>query len=145
MIEMKQLGEELQQMGVGPYLLMTCSMGSTILAWSHGRTPVLVRREPIQLSLGHRLVVELKEAGAGPTKIWAPGVGRERRSPSYGTRGEQEKKRRAEVRAVRGPLVLVLRRGRAGDGRMTDAQEAGAGSGLHRGKQKLRAKQQNGL
>jgi hypothetical protein len=39
---------------------MTCSTGSTILAWSHA--PALVRREPIQLSPGHPLVVELKGA-----------------------------------------------------------------------------------
>jgi hypothetical protein len=77
---------------------MTYSTGSTIMAWSHGRTPILVRREPIQLSPGHYLVVELKEAGAGPTKIWAPGIGRERRTPSYGMRGEQEKRRKGEQR-----------------------------------------------
>jgi hypothetical protein len=30
------------------YLLMTCITGSTILLWSHGRTPVLVRRDPMR-------------------------------------------------------------------------------------------------
>jgi len=49
---------------------MTCSTGSTILAWSHA--PALVRREPIQLSPGHPLVlvVELKGAVAGTEQYW---------------------------------------------------------------------------
>jgi hypothetical protein len=37
---------------------MTCSTRSTILVWSHGWTLVVVRRESIQLSQGHPLVVE---------------------------------------------------------------------------------------
>jgi hypothetical protein len=105
---------------------MTCSTGSTILAWSHGRTPVLVRREPIQLSPGHPLSHTWWVLVASPakdpkiTKTWAPGVGRQRWSPRYCTRGEQEKKRRAEVNAVRGPLVLVLRRGTGPGGKWRD-------------------------
>jgi len=73
--------------------------------------------------------------GVSPAKTWAPGLGRQRRSPSCPTRGEQVKKRRAELNAVRGPLVLVLvlRRGTGGrwkverTGMEEDAQEPGSG------------------
>ena len=52
---------------------MTCRTGSTILLWSHGRTPVLVRKDPISLSCGHPLFpcsvgvqAQSREAGSSP-------------------------------------------------------------------------------
>jgi len=38
--------EKASCLGSAP-LLMTCRTGSTILLWSHGRTPVLVKKDPI--------------------------------------------------------------------------------------------------
>jgi hypothetical protein len=39
----------LKQVAEEDYLLITRSRGSTILLWSHGSTPILVRKDAIQL------------------------------------------------------------------------------------------------
>ena len=61
---------------------MTCRTGSTILLWSHGRTPVLVRKDPISLSCGHPLF---------PCSVGVQAQLREASSPRDGRDGSNRK------------------------------------------------------
>lgn len=63
---------------------MTCSTGSTILLWSHGRMPVRVRKDPIRLSSGHPLF-------PCPPALFSRGI-REQSNPRDGGDGSNQSK-----------------------------------------------------